>query len=354
MATYSGTFSGRPACTLDLVVTESSTNSAANTSVVSWTLNVTGNSASYNGGAGSWSVAVNGVNWSGTWNYDFRSNNNPQIGSGSTTVTHLTNGSKTISSSASATDNGSSPLGTASSSGSLALTDFTFPPSAPPTAPTFSRTSDGVTVTVTSAVASSAATITDYQYRSSTDGSAWGSTVSMGTDRVATFTALSTQQYFFQTRAISSEGNGAWSSSGTTAGVPSAPASITTTRSARDVTVNVGASASNGGSTITGYFFQYSTDSGSTWSTAVATTGSTHTFTGLTAGLTYRFRAYATNVTGSSAFTTATDLFVPAGGRRYDGTSWASTGTAKRYDGTNWVDLATAKRWNGSSWVDLS
>lgn len=354
MATYSGTFSGRPACVLYLDVNESSTNSAANTSVVSWTLSVVGNSASWNNGLGPWSVTVNGVNWSGSWNYDFRTNNNPQLGSGSTTITHNADGSKSISASSSATDNGSSPLGTASNSGSLTLTDFTFPPSAPPTAPTFSRTTDGVTVTVTSAVASSAVTITDYQYRVSTDGASWGAAVSMGTDRVDTFSAISTQQYFFQTRAISAEGAGAWSTSGTTPGVPSAPPSITTTRSARDVTVNVGSSATNGGSTITNYFVQYSTNSGSTWSTAVATTGGTYTFTSLTAGLTYRFRAYATNVTGNSAFTTATDIFVPAGGRRYDGATWASTGTAKRYDGTTWIDLTTAKRYNGTTWQDLS
>lgn len=354
MATYTGTFSGRPACVLTLTVTESSTNSAANTSVASWSLTVTGNSASYNGGLGPWSVAVNGVNWSGEWNYDFRSNNTATLGSGSTTVTHSADGSKTISSSASATDNGSSPLGTASASGSLALTNFTFPPSAPPTAPTFSRTSDGVTITVTSAVASSAVTITDYEYRVSTDNSAWGSAVSMGTDRIATFSATGTQQYWFQTRAISAEGNGSWSSSGTSYGVPSAPASVTASRTARDVTVTVGASATNGGSVVTGSYVQYSTNSGATWSTAVATTGNAYTFTGLTAGLTYRFRAYATNVTGSSAFATSSDLFVPAGGKKWDGSVWTSTTIAKRWDGTAWADLSTAKRWNGSSWVDLS
>jgi hypothetical protein len=82
--------------------------------------------------------------------------------------------------------------------------------------------------------------------------------------------------------------------------------------------------------------------------------GQTYTYTGLTAGLTYRFRTYAVNATGNSTFTTAADLFVPAGGRRYDGTAWNSTATAKRFDGTNWVDLTIAKRFDGTSWVDLS
>jgi hypothetical protein len=240
----------------------------------------------------------------------------------------------------------------ATGTGTVTSTNFVRLPTAPPTAPTLSRTTDGITVTVTSATATSPVTISDYEYRSSTDGSTWGSAVSMGTDRVATFTGTSTQIYYFQTRAVSSEGSGPWSTTATSAGLPSAPTSITATRTARNVTVTVGASASNGGSTITGYFVQYSTD-GTTWSTAQATTGGSYTFTNLTAGLTYTFRAYATNAVGNSAFVSAA-LFVPAGGKRYDGTSWASTATAKRYDGTSWVDLTTAKRYDGTAWVDLS
>jgi hypothetical protein len=175
----------------------------------------------------------------------------------------------------------------------------------------------------------------------------------MGTDQVATFTGTSTQIYYFQTRAVSSEGAGPWSATATSAGLPSAPASITLNRTARNVTVNVGTSASTGGSTITGYFVQYSTNGGSTWSTAQATTAGSYTYTNLTAGLTYAFRAYATNAVGNSA-TVSTSIFVPAGGKRFDGTSWASTATAKRYDGSTWVDLTIAKRFDGTVWADLS
>lgn len=360
MATYSDTFSGRPAVTLYLDVTESSTNSGANTSVVSWTLRVVGNSASWNNGLGPWSVTVNGVNWSGDWNYDFRSDNTPTIATGSTTVTHLANGSKTISSSASASDSGGSPLGTASVSGSLALTDFSVLPSAPATAPTITRSSDGATITLVSAVASSAVTLTKYEYRWSTNNSTWTTVTPLNTTTITSrtsspaFTGTTTQVYYFQTRGVSSEGNGAWSPTATSPGVPSAPSSITTTRTARDVTVTVGAPTTNGGSAVTGYFVQYSTNAGSTWSTAQAMTAQSYTYTGLTAGLTYRFRTYATNVTGNSAYTTAPDLFVPAGGKRYDGSAWNSTATAKRFDGSAWVDLTTAKRFDGSTWIDLS
>jgi hypothetical protein len=177
----------------------------------------------------------------------------------------------------------------------------------------------------------------------------------MGTGRVATFgTAATTQPYYFQTAAANSEGFGSWSASSFSAGVPSAPSSISTTRTARDVLVAIGSSSSNGGTPVTAYYVQYSTNSGSTWSTAQLVTGGSYTYTGLTAGLTYRFRSYSTNATGSSAFATSSDLFVPAGGKKWDGSVWASTTTAKRWDGSAWADLVTAKRWNGSAWVDLS
>lgn len=245
------------------------------------------------------------------------------------------------------------PPAIATSTGTITSTNFVRLPTAPPTAPALSRTTDGVTVTVTSATATSPVTISDYEYRSSTDGSAFASAVSMGTDRVATFTGTPTQIYYFQTRAVSSEGAGAWSPTATAPGIPSAPASITLSRTARNVTVSVGASATNGGSPITGYFVQYSSDGGSTFSTAQETTAGSFTFTNLTAGLTYTFRALATNNVGNST-TVSTSIFVPAGGRRFDGTAWASTATAKRFDGSTFVDLSIAKRFNGTAWADLS
>lgn len=359
MATYSGSFSGRPACTLTLSVVESSTNSGANTSVVSWSLSVTGNSASYNNGPGDWSVNVNGVTWSGNWTYNFTSDNNPTLGSGSTTVTHNGDGSKTISSSASASDNGGSPLGSAGASGSLTLTNFAVLPSAP-AAPTVTRSSDGATMTIVSGVASSPVTLSKYDYRWSTNDASWttvtplNTTTPTSTTSSPLFTGTTTQPYYFQTRGVSSEGNGAWSPSKVSYGVPSVPSTIATARTARDVTVTVGAPSTNGGTVVTGYFVQYSTNSGSTWSTAQAMTGQAYTYTNLTAGLTYRFRAYAVNATGNSAYTTAPDLFVPAGGKRYNGSAWNSTTTAKRFNGTAWVDLTIAKRFNGTAWVDLS
>lgn len=343
-----------------LSITESSTNSATNTSVVSYSLwiNPPGNYTSYNLNSGdqSYSITINGsVVASGGFTYDFRSPNenvNKTIKTGTVTITHNTNGSKTVA--ASATVNTiSSTVGDASiASFDTVLTDFVFVPSAP-TTPTITRDSAKTTLTVTSAVASSAVTVSDYEYRVSTDNATWGSAVSMGTDRVATFTGTATQIYYFQTRAISSEGTGSYSSSGVSYGVPTAPASISLSRVSRDVTVTWSAPASNGGSAVTEYLVSYSSDYGSSYSTPVSTTLLTQAFTNLTAGMTYIFRVQAVNVQGAGAYV-SDNLFVPAGGQRWTGSTFTPTATAKRFDGTTFVDITTAKRFNGTTWVDLS
>jgi len=195
MATFTDDFSGRPACILYLVVNESSTNIVANTSVVSWSLYVVGNNASWGlDFSSTYSVTINGVNYPGTWNYDFRSNNTRVLGGTSLTVAHNANGSKTISASATATDNAGS-LGSASTSGSLVLTDFDFTAGVPT-----SFTAAGVPGVPTSIAASWVASVsyktpvTYYlSYRSSSDGgSTWGawSAESNTTNLTYTFSGL--------------------------------------------------------------------------------------------------------------------------------------------------------------------
>jgi hypothetical protein len=83
-------------------------------------------------------------------------------------------------------------------------------------------------------------------------------------------------------------------------------------------------------------------------------TSQSFTYSSLTAGQTYLFRVYSTNAIGNSDYAVSAPLFVPAGGRRYDGTTFTPTATAKRWNGTDWVDLTTAKRWTGSTWADLT
>ena len=224
-------------------------------------------------------------------------------------------------------------------------------PSAPSAEPTLSRSSDGVTVTVTSASAAGNGNgPSGYVYRTSYDGTTWNAQAALS-QGAGTFTLTATQTVYVQTAAVNSIGQGAWSGTTTVVGIPTAPSSATATRTARNVTVVAGNSTGSG---ITGYFVQYSTNGGSSWSTAQPMTSQSYTYTNLTAALTYTFRVYSTNSIGASATTSSATVFVPAGGKRWDGTAWTSTTTAKRWDGTNWVDLSTAKRWDGTNWVDLS
>jgi hypothetical protein len=354
MATFSDAFSARTTHFLELVMVENSTNSAANTSSVTGVLQINppSDSGSWNGYSdqNSYSFTFNGTTYTGNYTFDFRTNRSTQVlKSVTATITHNADGTKTVTGSGSSTSGtlGSASIGTSS----FTLTDFVRLPSAP-ASPTLTRNSAGTSITVVSAVASSPVTPSNYDLRWSYDGSTWTTVTGIGTDRTHVITVDATSTVYVQTRAISSEGTGPWSSSATVVGIPTAPTSINAVRTSRNVTVTAGSATGTG---ITGYSVQYSTDAGSTWSTAQAMTSQSYTYTNLTPALTYLFRVYATNSIGNSAFTTtATGVFVPAGGKRYDGATFTPTTVARRWDGSAWTDITIARRWNGSSWVDLS
>ena len=319
---------------LYLNVYEQSTSPANNQSTVYWNASVSDGNGSFGGYSysdGSWSVTVNGVSRASAsgQSYDFGSGvigspYFPRSESGTFVVNHNTNGTAgPIAGSASF--NGNSPAGSASVSVSAALTTFTAP-GAPSAAPTLTRTSPFTTIGITSAVASSNGSLapTRYDYDYNTDNTTWGNNITSmgaGATRVSSKNLLSsTTGYYFRTRAVSNQsntwGNGAWSASAFKAGVPSAPASISTSRSGLSVTVTVTASATNGGATITGYTVERSTD-GTTWTNPQSMTSLSYTYTNLTPGFNYLFRAYATNSTGNSATVTSSSVFVSAYGRRY-------------------------------------
>ncbi len=94
----------------------------------------------------------------------------------------------------------------------------------------------------------------------------------------------------------------AYFTTGSTVTVPQPPTGLTATEISPS-TINLSWSASNnGGSAVTGYKIERSTDGGSTWST-IANTGSTSTTysnTGLTANTTYTYRVSAINNIGTS------------------------------------------------------
>lgn len=138
---------------------------------------------------------------------------------------------------------------------------------------------------------------------------------------------------------------------------PATPSSVTgTVNSDKSITVNVAAITPPGGSPsiATTYNVQYSMNGGGYTGTQSGS-GTSFTYSGLTRGQNYVFRAYTTNAAGGPlGYATSSNVFLPAGGKRWDGSTWQPTATAKRWSGSAWVDLTIAKRWNGSAWVDLS
>ena len=190
----SGAFSGRSNVSLHIDVSTQSTNIAANTSVVYIHVYLYLDNTSFQpydlGQNSSWSATVDGQNYSGTYAYDFRGQPAGYVQtllSTTKTITHTANGSKTISFSASST--AASPLGSASCSGSLVLTDFNFTAGVPGSFNASNVPGTGIVATWVASVSYKTPVTYYLSYRSSTDGgSTWGSWSSEVTTTNLTYT----------------------------------------------------------------------------------------------------------------------------------------------------------------------
>lgn len=126
MAQFNKTLSNNSQYRLELVVNQSSQSIPNNTSRVSWTLRVRKTSGSNYGGywangTFNWSVNIGGVPRSGSISgYDFRNYTVLNLGSGTETIKHNSDGRKSIN--VSGTWTGASSLGSATANGSLTLT----------------------------------------------------------------------------------------------------------------------------------------------------------------------------------------------------------------------------------------
>ena len=96
-------------------------------------------------------------------------------------------------------------------------------------------------------------------------------------------------------------------------GVPDAPTTVAGTAGNTTVALTWVAPASTGGSSITDYVVQYSSDSGSTWTTFAddTSTSTSATVTGLTNGTSYIFHVAATNSVGTGSYSTSSSAVTP-------------------------------------------
>ena len=185
-----------------------------------------------------------------------------------------------------------------------------------PTGLTATATSSSqINLSWTAPTSNGGSAITGYKIERSTDGgTTWSTTVantaSTGTTYSDTGLASSTT-YTYRVSAINSVGTSTPSNtasattSGTVSSVPQPPTGLTsTTASSSQINLAWTAPSNNGGSTITGYKIERSTDSGTTWSTIVSNTSSTSTTysdSGLAASTAYTYRVSAINSVGTGS-----------------------------------------------------
>jgi hypothetical protein len=99
--------------------------------------------------------------------------------------------------------------------------------------------------------------------------------------------------------------------------VPNAPTLLMGSPGDTNAALTWRASSWDGGGmhAISAYTIQYSIDSGTTWATVVATTGSTdpaHTVPSLANGTSYQFRVAAINAEGTGAYSSSSQKVIPA------------------------------------------
>ncbi|MBI1377354.1 MAG: hypothetical protein GC157_07725 [Frankiales bacterium] len=210
------------------------------------------------------------------------------------------------------------------------------PPSAP-TALTAQQGNGRVALSWTAPADNGGAPATGYAVQRSTDGTTWTTITadsgSSATSGMATGLTNGTS-YVFRVAGVNAAGTGAWSDASALATpdvLPAAPTVSSVLAGDTQVTVTWSAPAPNGGSAVTGYAVERSTDGGLTWSSAVADTGSTAlsaTVTGLTNGTSYRFRVAAINAMGGGAWSAASAAVRPGANVTVPSAPSAPTGVA--------------------------
>ena len=234
-----------------------------------------------------------------------------------------------------------------------------------PGAPTdLSATASGTTrinLTWTAPASSGGAAISGYKIEVSSDGgSNWTDRVTNTRETTTTYahnglTAGATRHYrvsAINTNGVGGSSNIANATTGTTGTtVPGAPTDLSATASGTTrINLTWTAPASNGGSAISGYKIEVSSDGGSNWTDRVANTSSsttTYAHNGLAAGATRHYRVSAINTNGAGGSSNVANATTGTTGTTVPD---APTGLSATASGTTRINLTwTAPASNGGS-----
>jgi titin len=194
-------------------------------------------------------------------------------------------------------------------------------PFAGPTAPSSvtAVANDGAVSLSWSAAGDNGSPVIGYAIEVTTDGTTW-STVATTANPLTTYvvTGLTNgSSYTFRVAGLNAAGVGATTSSASVSPsrTPNAPTSLAVTPANGGAALAWVAPVTTGGSVITGYRIEQSSDNGATWSVTVSdtmSTSTTSTVSGLTNGTSYLFRVRAINANGVGAASTPASV-IPAG-----------------------------------------
>ncbi len=175
--------------------------------------------------------------------------------------------------------------------------------------------------------------ITDYVVQYSTNGTSWttfNDGVSTGT--ITSVTGLTNgTSYFFRVAAVNAAGTGGLRASTPQslipATTPGSPSNISGSIGNSQVSLTWTAPSVNGGVAVSDYIIQFSSNSGSSWSTYIdgTSTVTNTTVTGLVNGTSYLFRVAAVNSAGAGNYSLNSSILTPKGPPT---PPWGLTGTA--------------------------